>query len=212
MLLCPWDFLGKNTGVDSHFLLQGIFLTQGSNPSLLHCRWILHHPSYQGSPVYIMLTSKIHNCPQSPQPQATCGDLICCSCGCMREFPSSSLVTQPLVLIFGFGLTSVDCLLVASVTQPLKRRESSSLLVLTCSFGLRRGKGIADTAWMCGEYQLGLKLEGSLHSLKQVVSFPKGVGPELLVPQQSQAAQALRKVWAVTCACSQLGDSCDSWH
>ena len=26
-----------------HFLLQGIFPTQGSNPSLLHCRWILYH-------------------------------------------------------------------------------------------------------------------------------------------------------------------------
>ena len=35
-LLCLWDSLGKNTGVGSHFLLQGIFLTQGSNPSLLH--------------------------------------------------------------------------------------------------------------------------------------------------------------------------------
>ena len=36
-LLCPWDFPGKNTGVGCHFLLQGIFPTQGSNPSLLHC-------------------------------------------------------------------------------------------------------------------------------------------------------------------------------
>ena len=33
-LLCPWDFLGKNTGAGCHFLLQEIFLTQGSNPSL----------------------------------------------------------------------------------------------------------------------------------------------------------------------------------
>ena len=40
-LLCPCDFLGKNTGVGYHFLLQGIFLTQESNPGLLHCRWIL---------------------------------------------------------------------------------------------------------------------------------------------------------------------------
>ena len=32
-LLHPWNFLGKSTGVDCHFLLQGIFLTQGSNPS-----------------------------------------------------------------------------------------------------------------------------------------------------------------------------------
>ena len=36
-----WDFPGKNTGVDCHFLLQGIFPTQGSNPHLLHCREIL---------------------------------------------------------------------------------------------------------------------------------------------------------------------------
>ena len=31
MLLCPWDLPGKNPGVDSHSLLQGIFLTQGLN-------------------------------------------------------------------------------------------------------------------------------------------------------------------------------------
>ena len=28
-LLCPWNFPGKNTGEGCHFLLQGIFLTQG---------------------------------------------------------------------------------------------------------------------------------------------------------------------------------------
>ena len=32
----PWEFLGKNTGVGCHFLFQGIFLTQGSNPCILH--------------------------------------------------------------------------------------------------------------------------------------------------------------------------------
>ena len=31
-----WDLPGKNTGVGCHFLLQGISLTQGSNPCLLH--------------------------------------------------------------------------------------------------------------------------------------------------------------------------------
>ena len=34
--LCPWNSPGKNTGVGCHFLLQGIFLTQGSNMHLLH--------------------------------------------------------------------------------------------------------------------------------------------------------------------------------
>ena len=36
--------------VGSYFLLQGIFLTQGSNRDLLHCRQILYHLSYLGSP------------------------------------------------------------------------------------------------------------------------------------------------------------------
>ena len=40
----------KNTGVGSHSLLQGVLLTQGSNPSLLDCRQVLYHLSYQGSP------------------------------------------------------------------------------------------------------------------------------------------------------------------
>jgi len=31
-----------------HFLLQGVFLTQGSNPGLLYCRQILYHLSHQG--------------------------------------------------------------------------------------------------------------------------------------------------------------------
>ena len=35
-LLCPWNFPGKNTGVGRHFLLQGIFPTQGQNLRLLH--------------------------------------------------------------------------------------------------------------------------------------------------------------------------------
>ena len=49
-LLCPWDSLGKNTGVDFHALLQGIFPTQGLNLGLPHCRQILYHLSHQGSP------------------------------------------------------------------------------------------------------------------------------------------------------------------
>ena len=35
-LLLSWDFPGKNTGVGCHFLLQGIFPSQGLNPHLLH--------------------------------------------------------------------------------------------------------------------------------------------------------------------------------
>ena len=41
---------GKNTGVDCSALLQGIFPTKGSNPSLPHCRWILYCLRHQGRP------------------------------------------------------------------------------------------------------------------------------------------------------------------
>ena len=44
------DSPGKKTGVGCHSLLQGIFPTQGSNPGLSHCGWILYHLSHQGSP------------------------------------------------------------------------------------------------------------------------------------------------------------------
>ena len=56
-LLCSWDSPGKNTGVGCHFLLQGIFLTQGWNQRLLH---LLHLQvdslplSHLGSPFWLL--------------------------------------------------------------------------------------------------------------------------------------------------------------
>ena len=48
-VLCPWDSPGKNTGVGYNSLLQKISSTQGANPDLLHCRWILYCISLQGT-------------------------------------------------------------------------------------------------------------------------------------------------------------------
>ena len=45
-----WNFPSQNTGVGSCYLFQGIFPTQGSNPDLPNCRWILYELSYKGSP------------------------------------------------------------------------------------------------------------------------------------------------------------------
>ena len=58
------DSPGKNTGVGCHALLQGIFLTQGSNPGLPHCRCVLYHLSHQGNPnerIIIFLSHKNTN-------------------------------------------------------------------------------------------------------------------------------------------------------
>ena len=47
--LCPWDFPGKNTEIGCHFLLQGIFPTQGLNTPLLHWQVDSLLLSHQGS-------------------------------------------------------------------------------------------------------------------------------------------------------------------
>ena len=46
----PWNSPGQDTGVGSLSLLQGIFPTQGSNPGLLKCRWVLYQLNQEGSP------------------------------------------------------------------------------------------------------------------------------------------------------------------
>ena len=48
-ILCPWDSPGKNTGVSSYSLLQGIFLAQQRNLGLLYCRQFLYHLKFRGS-------------------------------------------------------------------------------------------------------------------------------------------------------------------
>ena len=51
--LCPWNFPIRNTVVGCHFLLQGIFLTQGSNLCLSVLYWQVDSLplSYLGSPM-----------------------------------------------------------------------------------------------------------------------------------------------------------------
>ena len=69
----PADSPGKpkNTGVGGLSLPQQMFLTQESNRGLLHCRWILHQLSYQGT------TSAIHF--MSPA-----GEHLCFSHACLH--------------------------------------------------------------------------------------------------------------------------------
>ena len=57
------DSPDKNTGVGCHPLLQGIFPTQGLNPGVPHCRWILYHLSHQGSPAAAAAAKSLQSCP-----------------------------------------------------------------------------------------------------------------------------------------------------
>ena len=58
VVLCPWIFPGKNTGMGCHAFLQEIFLTQGSNPCLLHllhCKQILYHWAIMEAQIYSLV-------------------------------------------------------------------------------------------------------------------------------------------------------------
>ena len=70
-LLCLWDSPGKNTGMACHALLQGIFLTQGSNPCLLRLlHWQVGYlplapPAKGEAPIFwsLMWTANIRKSP-----------------------------------------------------------------------------------------------------------------------------------------------------
>ena len=69
-LLCPWDFPGKNAGAGCHFLLQGIFPTQGLN---LHFLQLLHWQadtlslSHQGSRIANIIFTESKDCQPLPK-------------------------------------------------------------------------------------------------------------------------------------------------
>ena len=57
---------GKNTGVSSHSLLQGVFPAQGSNPHLPHCRWTLSHLSCREACGYLRVLYSVGELALSP--------------------------------------------------------------------------------------------------------------------------------------------------
>ena len=72
-LLCPWNSPGKNTEVGLHLLLQGIFLTQGLNPGLPHCRQILYPLSNLGSAALVAQTVQKGKANEHAAESATAG-------------------------------------------------------------------------------------------------------------------------------------------
>ena len=78
----PWNSPDQNTGVGSHSLLQGIFPTQGLNPGLCHCRWVLYQP---GKSIICRLVPK-----NQPRRRMLSGDyclyLLCVSTAQLNQF------------------------------------------------------------------------------------------------------------------------------
>ena len=67
-LLCPRNSPGKNNGVANCSFRQGILPTQGSNPGLPHCRWILYRLSHHRGPrklEWVSLSLLLLTAPQS---------------------------------------------------------------------------------------------------------------------------------------------------
>ena len=62
----PWNSEGQNIGMGSLSLLQGIFPTWGSNPSLPHCGWILYQLSHKGNPRILEWVAYPFSCGSSP--------------------------------------------------------------------------------------------------------------------------------------------------
>ena len=87
----PWDFPDKNTEVTCHFLLQGIFQTQGSNSGLLHlqlCRLILLVLSHERSPIF-----ESHR-PLKTRCKLSCFFQICSTFIGKTSCPASTLSSQ----------------------------------------------------------------------------------------------------------------------
>ena len=74
-LFCPWNFPGKNTGVDCYFHLQGIFLTQELNQCLLcllHCQTYSLPLNHLGSLALKRMKGEVIPNPQLGNTSATC--------------------------------------------------------------------------------------------------------------------------------------------
>ena len=125
-LLCPWASPGKNTGTGCHFLLQGIFLTQGSNLDLWHCRQSLYQLSHQGSqnhippslgglesPTFCLTaecTNRLHRSSHQDVCVQVCGGV--CVCLAAESFPQNPVFFSP------DWQTGGDCDHLASLSAP----------------------------------------------------------------------------------------------
>ena len=92
-----WNFPGKNNGLGCHFLLQGIFPTQGSNPCPLHLlywrRTLYHWATREG---WVLYVSKVN-------------DLCSHRASCSLLFFSHSVVSDSLQP-HGLQHTRLHCL------------------------------------------------------------------------------------------------------
>ena len=122
----PWNFPGQNTGVGSLFLLQGIFPTQGSNPGLQHCRWILNQLSYKGSPRTLECVARGSSRPRNRSGVSWIAGKFFTNCA-MREAQSKR--TEEIILDTNF------CCLVAKLCPTFCDPVECSPTRILCPWG-----------------------------------------------------------------------------
>ena len=121
-LYCPWNSPGKNTGVGCYFLLQGIFLTQGWNPGLPHCRQILYCLSH---PVSQSVSSVAQTCP------TLCDPMNCSTPGLLSITNSQSspkLTPTELVMPSSHLILCHPLLLLLSIPPSIRVFSNESTL------------------------------------------------------------------------------------
>ena len=105
-LLCLWNFLGKDTIVDCHFLLQGIFPTQGANVCLLHWQvdslLLSHHQSHIYTLVQLLSHVQLFLTPRTAIPQASLSFSISLSLLKLMSI-ESGMPSNLLILCFPFS-------------------------------------------------------------------------------------------------------------
>ena len=136
-LHCPCHSPGKNTGVGCHFLLQGIFLTQGSNSSLL----CLLHQQADSSPLYHLGSlSRTHSL--FILILAVLG-LHCCGC--------FSLVAAG----GGHSLVAVLCLLIVMTPFIAEHRLQDAWASAVVAHGLQSTGSAAVVHWPAASQHVG---------------------------------------------------------
>ena len=115
----PWNSTGKNTGVGCHSLLQGIFLTQRSNPGLQHCRQMPYHLSHQGSPgthrpVQIKIKQKFREIKKLQSQDLSRGHLFTEVMGLQTQFTTTLGLCQKRKIGFTFK-NSITALIILMI-------------------------------------------------------------------------------------------------
>ena len=153
------------------------------------------------STLQLVLASKVHNCPQTPHLQANCGDLICCSCGCRRQF-SSSLVTQPLRLTLVLPCLSGYALV--SVSHPDKMGQKQRRMGPHLLSWAGRREGYGRHKWNVSGGPGAVKAFGMLLQPEAGHALSQRNWPWVVGTSATPRCRSSRKRWAMTCDCSQL--------